>query len=310
MSFFTREDIRKMQANNPDYIDDEVYEETANKICKIKEKDMVNFIEIGKNLLVFKEAYQKQGESYLRRFLNDPRVKIGRTQANKYMAVAQFYANKEDNCQLTDSFKKLGIEKICLIMQVKNVEYHKDLEIFIYKRKLSVSQLKEIIYDFNTIENLKFSEAKNRYYLREQMRRKYTPWNDKLFPPQKKTESHYKTMYEHLYAEKEVLEEENEKLKKEIELLKKGGTLEKQEEVNQGRAIKKLNLELDNAKECLNIAVNRRTLFASAELSEERKQNCQKKVDELENEIKRRKINNKRVELRKKQNRKTVWNEL
>ena len=164
MSFFTREDIRKMQANNPNYIDDEIYEETANKICKIKEKDMVNFIEIGENLLVFKKTYEKQGESYLRRFLNDPRVKIGRTQADKYMRVAQFYANRQDNYQLTGSFKKLGIEKICLIMQVKNVEYHKDLEMFIYERKLSVSRLKEIIYDFNTIENLEFLEKMKSYY--------------------------------------------------------------------------------------------------------------------------------------------------
>lgn len=223
MPIFSKEQIKKMNQANPNFVDDEIYEESALKIKKLKISINEKFLDMGKVLFEFKQAYKKEGESYFKKFLNDNRVDLKPTQAEKLISIHKYRLNcGEIGIQSTDIFNKLKTEKSALIIHVKDVNLHKNLAKFVIDKKVSVDQLKYIVKDLNSDENISLTKAIDNYWKRLQMKAGLVPYDENLMPRKKTKDCYTKRNYERALAKIQCLEEQLAKRDKIIECYKKG----------------------------------------------------------------------------------------
>ena len=220
---FTREQIREMNKNNPNYVDDEMFEISANAIQTYHDNNNHNAIAIGKILFDFKEEYKKVGNDFYNAFLKDPRVKLGRVQASKYIGIYKYSLTISDKCQLTDDLRVFGLEKISMLMQIENPKDRELLKVFINKEALSDKKLQPIIKDIKN-NGLTLKEAIDNYWKRLQMKAGLIPDDENLMPEKKTNDGFTKRNYERILAENQYLKEENLRLIKAVECYQRGET--------------------------------------------------------------------------------------
>lgn len=221
---FTREQIREMNKNNLNYVDDEKFEVHANAIQNYSDRTNYNIISIGKELSDFKEEYKNVGNDFYNAFLRDSRVKLGRVQASKYRGIYKYSLTIEDKCQLTDDLRVFGLEKICMLMQIENPKDRELLKVFINKEGLNDKKTKLIINDIKN-KGLTLKEAIDNYWKRLQMKAGLIPNDEKLMPEKKTNDGFTKHNYERILAENQYLKEENLRLIKVVECYQRGETL-------------------------------------------------------------------------------------
>ena len=225
IGLFSEEQFREIQKCNPYYFYNEKSKELANKIENIKGQELDGIIKIGEYLCEFKNTCGEAGPEYYNKFLRNPKVKLGKTQAKKYIAVYKYYSSQVMGCQSTDILKKLGIEKIYLIMQVENAEVHKYFIQYIIKWKINVKMIKVMINQLNNGKTLK--EVCNWHLKICQMKKGLIEMDYSILPEAKPKVNYYK-MYQKILVKSEILEEENQKLRQKIALLEKGVVIPKE----------------------------------------------------------------------------------
>ena len=112
------------------------FEEMVTKVAEAKIAYGDASIALGK---VLSEAKQVLGKAF-NKFLEDSRVNIKRTQANKSITFYEY----SQKCQSTDTLVRLGIEKVCILSTVEVIEQQKQLQDYALSNTTSVSELKKI----------------------------------------------------------------------------------------------------------------------------------------------------------------------
>ena len=112
------------------------FEEMVTKVAEAKMAYGDASIALGK---VLSEAKQVLGKAF-NKFLEDSRVNIKRTQANKSITFYEY----SQKCQSTDTLVRLGIEKVCILSTVEVIEQQKQLQDYALSNTTSVSELKKI----------------------------------------------------------------------------------------------------------------------------------------------------------------------
>ena len=193
--------------------------ECAEKIAELKQKKTVNIVQIGSVLSQFQEAHftDKEHKKIFNELLKNERVMLKRTQAEKHIKAYKFCVKCINSCQSANIFKKLGIEKIALIISVKDKQKQFALGQVVVEKNLSVKQLQYITLILNkglsenlaeVVDNVMSLSNKVLY---EEI--------SKLRKPQAPKKSTLQEQYDHLEQVNKSLADENSSLKARIEAL-------------------------------------------------------------------------------------------
>lgn len=130
----------------------DLVENAVHRIAKLKGKNIDNIIEIGKILHDF--CQENNAKSTYNALLKHKDVNLKRTQADKYVAVYDFCINKMKDCQSTDNYKNLGVEKIALLNQINDSRNIEEISQFVTEKEITVKPLKTMIEFLNQDEML------------------------------------------------------------------------------------------------------------------------------------------------------------
>ena len=114
------------------------YEELVARVAEAIIATGNNSLELGKALY---EAKRELTPCEYNQLLNDERIKYERTQANKKIT---FYTYSK-KCESTHTVLKLGIEKVCVLNKLSDLEQQKQLQDYALDKAISVSEMKKVV---------------------------------------------------------------------------------------------------------------------------------------------------------------------
>jgi len=116
------------------------YENAVKDVCK-------SILEVGN---IISKAFDELGEQKWKDWLKDERINLNITQAYKFKAVSKFYQN---NLQLTEGIKSIGIEKAYLLTKIEDEKIREDLAGQIIDAEFTVNKTRQIVKELNNNDN-------------------------------------------------------------------------------------------------------------------------------------------------------------